>query len=203
MLDLAVDFPISGCGTGNRSIDIEQINPKLWTDIHNALCHIHGVHPDSVYMNMFFMEHLYNPVDDIFNSSTIHIDGKNPNVCKSTVAEYKLAFCGQVLMTKNLDPECTVSIHKFKPHITWNEQQIVNHCIDEYTIPGEKYRAGLINLEEYKKLRNEHDNNFDLTCEIKGVYNRLISWKGGTLHSQKYSKKSPRIVNQYFFAEWK
>lgn len=201
--NLANDFPISGCGTGNRSIDMAQMNPQLWSGIHNALCQVHGIHPDAVDMNMFFMEHTYNSTDDIFNQTTIHIDGKNPDVCKSTVAEYKLAFCGQILMTKDVDPECAITIHKFKPHINWTEQEIVKKCIDEYTIPGELYRAGKIDLEEFKRLRKLHDDNFELTCEIKSVYNRMISWKGGTLHAQRYTKNSPRILNQYFFAEWK
>jgi hypothetical protein len=200
ILKLVDSFPITGCGTGSRSIDLRMLDPNLSLLVQNGLCNIHAVDPRSVKMNIFFMEHFYNEADDIFNRSTIHMDGKNPDVCRATVAEYRLAFCGQILLTKDPNPDGVVSLHKFKPHINWNDQEIVKHCIDEYTIPGELYRAGKISLDEFKTMRMQHDSNFDLTCEVKNVYNRMVSWKGGSLHAQTYKNK--RVLNQYFFAEW-
>lgn len=195
------NFPISGCGTGNRSIDLSKINQEVYAGVKNALCSIHGVDPLRVKMNTFFMVHEYNSVDDIFNVSSTHMDGKNPDVCRSTVDEYRLAFCGQILLTKDPDPESGVTIHRMKPN-EWDAQEIVKRCIDEYTIPGEMYRAGKITLDEMKELRRQHEENFELTCEVKNVYNRMVSWKGGTLHGQRITKTVPKKLNQYFFAEW-
>ena len=96
-----------------------------------------------------------------------------------------------------------VMTHTFKPHVKWTEQEIVVNCIDQYTTPGELYRAGKIDVQEFKRMRLEYESNFDLTCEIKNVYNRMVSWRGGTLHSQRITKTVPRIINQYFFAEYK
>jgi hypothetical protein len=202
ILKLVNEFPITGCGTGARSIDLQQLNPSLGDNVKNDLCQIHGVNPNSVKMNIFFMEHEYNFKDEIFNTTTIHMDGKNPDICRARVDEYKLAFCGQILLTKDPDPDAVVTIHKFKSHINWDEQEIVKRCIDEYTNPGEFFRAGKIDLEEFKRMRKEHADNFDLTCEVKNLYNRMVSWKGGTLHAQRITKSAPKVLNQYFFAEW-
>ena len=146
----------------------------------------------------------------VFNTNQIKLadgtnttfDGKNPDICRARVDEYKLAFCGQILLTKDPDPDAVVTIHKFKSHINWDEQEIVKRCIDEYTNPGEFFRAGKIDLEEFKRMRKEHADNFDLTCEVKNLYNRMVSWKGGTLHAQRITKSAPKVLNQYFFAEW-
>lgn len=202
IIGLVGDFPISGCGTGNRSIGLEMMDKNIYEGVKSAICSIHGVDSSRIKFTTFFMEHQYNEIDDMFNVSTTHMDGKNPDVCRATVEEYRLAFCGQILLTQNPDPESGVTIHRFKDHIDWNPQEIVKRCIDEYTIPGELYRAGKIDLEEFKRMRNAHDANFDLTCEVKNVYNRMISWKGGTLHGQRITKSVPKKLNQYFFAEW-
>lgn len=202
IVGLVNDFPISGCGSGNRSIGLESINREIYVGVKNALCSIHGVDPNKVKLSTFFMRHEYNEVDDMFNVSTTHMDGKNPDVCRSTVDEYRLAFCGQILLTPKTDPDSVVTIHRFKDHIDWSPQEIVKRCIDEYTLPGELYRAGKIDLEEFKRMRIAHDDNFELTCEIKNVYNRMVSWKGGTLHGQRITKHTPKVLNQYFFAEW-
>ena len=202
ILGLVDDFPISGCGTGNRSISLEMMSKPTFDGVKNALCSIHGVDPNKIKLTTFFMEHQYNDVDELFNISTTHIDGKNPDVCRATVEEYRMAFCGQILLTPNPDPDSGVTLHKFKEHIDWDPQEIVKRCIDEYTIPGELYRAGKIDLTEFRHMRKEHDDNFDLTCEVKNVYNRMVSWKGGTLHGQRITKSVPKKLNQYFFAEW-
>lgn len=202
IIEMIDSFPISGCGSGERSIGLEMLDKNLYVSIKESLCAIHTVNPNAVKLHTFFMEHHYNNVDDMFNVSTTHIDGKNPDVCRATVEDYRLAFCGQILLTPNPDPESGVTIHKFKEHIDWSPQEIVKRCIDEYTIPGELYRAGKIDLEEFKRMRKAHDDNFDLTCEIKNVYNRMVSWKGGTLHGQRITKSVPKKLNQYFFAEW-
>jgi hypothetical protein len=206
VLNLVTDFVVPGCGTGLRSVDIQQVNPQLGFQIKNVLCQMHGVDPAAIKMGIFFMGHDYSDEDELFNSSTVHIDGKsvdgNGEFCRVRDDYYKLAFCGQISLTKNADPEAAVTIHKFKPHIKWDEQEIVRRCIDEYTNPGEWYRAGKIDLEEFKRMRKEYDENFDLTCEIKNVYNRMVSWKAGTLHAQRWTKSVPHVLNQYFFAEW-
>ncbi len=202
IISLVDNFPITGCGSGARTIDLCVLDSDIFQSVKESLCNIHNVDHTKIKLFTFFMEHFYNDMDELFNIASTHMDGKDPDICRSSVEEYNLAFCGQILLTSNPDPETGVAIYKFKPHINWNAQEIVKHCIDDYTIPGEEYRAGRINLETFKEMRNAHEENFELTCDIKNVFNRMVSWKGGTLHGQKITKNVPRKLNQYFFAEW-
>ena len=194
------DYPITGCGTGNRSVGLQEISPEVYNDFCNAIYSIHGIDSTKVHMYTFFMEHNYNAID-IFNHGWIHIDGKNPDACRMTVDEYKLVVCGQIFLTENPDPETGVKIASLKPTINWTRQELIDKTINDYTLPREEYEAGKITLNEYEKLHNEYHNNFNVTCEIKNVYNRMVSWKAGSLHGAKMTNKMPKRLNQYFFVE--
>jgi len=192
------DYPITGCGTGSRSVDLFVISPELHEQFCSAIFNIHGIDSSKVYVNTFFMEHYYNAID-IFNHGWMHIDGKNPDACRMIVEEYKLLLCGQVFLTKDPDPETGVQIGALKSGINWTRQELIDKTINDYTIPREEYEAGRINLQEYEKLHREYHENFVTTCDVKNVYNRMVSWRGGTLHGAKMTEKMLKRLNQYFF----
>ena len=170
------DYPIMGCGTGKRSIGLEQINPQLYNIFCDAVFKIHGISSNGLKLTTFFMEHEYDPIE-IFNQRWVHIDGKNP------------------------DPEAGTKICKLKSDVNWSEKQLVDNCINFYTSPKEKYTAGLIDLEQYSKEHQEYHSNFEMTCDVKNVYNRMVSWKAGTLHGDPVTSKMKTRLNQYFFVE--
>jgi len=195
------DYPISGCGTGNRSIPLQQMNPKLYERFCDKIFHIHNLKRDGLHLTSFFMEHKTNLEDDVFSKRWVHIDGKNPDVCLMTMDEYKLVLCGQILLTPNPDPEAGIKMYDLKPEVKWTERELIDNCINNYTLPKSKYDAGMISLEEYKKIHEEYHNNFELTCEVKNVYNRMVSWKAGTLHGEPMTKKMEKRLTQYFFIQ--
>lgn len=199
---LTGEYPISGCGTGNRSIGLQEIDGQLYNDIKVALCSIHNLDPQRHRLTSFFMEHDYDP-DSPFNKGWTHIDGKNPDVCRMTVEDYKLVVCGQVFLTKNPDPETGMYICDLKQGLNWTTQELIDRTINDYTLPKEQYLAGQITREEYERQYIEYHDNFVVTCEVKNVYNRLLSWKAGTLHGtkQQTSPSMPNKLNQLFFIE--
>jgi hypothetical protein len=197
---LTGEYPISGCGTGNRSLPLQQMNPRMYSDFCNAIFSIHGINGRGLKVSTFFMEHESSAID-IFNQKWIHIDGKNPDVCMMSMQEYKLILCGQIFLTPDPDPEAGTKICTLKPTVNWTEKQLIENCIDNYTLPRQKYDAGMINLDEYVEQHNQYHSNFDLTCDVKNVYNRMVSWKAGTLHGDPITKKMPKRLNQYFFVE--
>lgn len=198
---LSGDFPISGCGSGNRSVSLRDIDRKLYDDFFDTICKIHGIlDKRGLHMFTFFMEHEYNPIE-IFNKGWVHIDGKNPDACRMTTEDYKLVVCGQIFLTPDPDPETGATIHKLKNSVTWDTQELYDRTINDYTIPKENYNAGLIDLAEYERLHQEYHSNFDLTCTVHNVYNRMVSWKAGTLHGQNMSKLQGKRLNQYWFIQ--
>ena len=125
----------------------------------------------------------------------------NPDICMMSMAEYKLVLCGQIFLSPDPDPESGVKVCELKPDVNWTEKQLIENCIDNYTLPRNKYDAGMIDLEEYKRLHSEYHSNFNLTAEVKNKYNRMVSWKAGTLHGDPITKKQGKRLNQYFFVE--
>lgn len=202
IVDMVTDFPIFGCGTGNRSVGLRDISPQIYQGFCDAIYTIHGINPEDVWMTTFFMEHTYNTID-IFNQGWMHIDGKNPDACRMMVEEYKLIVCGQIFLTPNPDPETGVKIGTLKADRNWSRQELIDRTINDYTLPKEQYEAGKINVDEYANIHREYHDNFDTTCEIKNVYNRMVSWRGGSLHGSKMTSKMPKRLNQYFFVSLK
>ncbi len=194
------DYPIVGCGTGNRSIPLQQINPSIYNDFCRGIFSIHGMDGRGLKVNTFFMEHEAHEID-VFNQKWIHIDGKNPNICMMSMQEYKLVLCGQIFLSPDPDPESGTKICELKPEVNWTEKQLIENCIDNYTLPRNKYDAGMIDLQEYERLHAEYHSNFNLTADIKNKYNRMVSWKAGTLHGDPITKKQGKRLNQYFFVE--
>lgn len=194
------DYPIIGCGTGSRSIGLRELSEPIYNDFCNSIYSIHGIDGRKVCMFTFFMEHSYNPTE-IFNHGWIHIDGKNPDACRMTVDEYKLIVCGQIFLTQNPDPDTGVKIGSLKKDRNWSRQEIIDRTINDYTIPRENYEAGKITLQEYEDIHKDYHDNFDVTCEIKNVYNRMVSWRAGSLHGAKMTSKMPKRLNQYFFIQ--
>jgi hypothetical protein len=198
---LTGDYPIVGCGTGNRSIPLQQLDPQLYEGFCSSIYAIHNLNPHGLYITTFFMEHEASAID-VFNKKWIHIDGKNPDVCMMSMEEYKLVLCGQIFLTSNPDPESGTKICELKPSVKWTEKELIDNTINFYTRPREEYDAGKIDLDEYIKRHTEYHDNFDLTCDVKNVYNRMVSWKAGTLHGDPITKQMPKRLNQYFFVQY-
>ena len=48
------DYPISGCGTGNRSIPLQQMNPDLYERFCKKIFAIHNLKRDGLHLISFF-----------------------------------------------------------------------------------------------------------------------------------------------------
>jgi len=197
---LSGDYPIVGCGTGNRSIALQDIDQNLYNVFTEGIYKLHNIQfSPRLRMTSYFMEHSYN---DKFESSWVHIDGKNSDACRMTVTDHNLILCGMVHLTENPDPRTGVSLYKLKDTINWSQQEIIDKTLNDYTIPRENYEAGKITLEQYNKLYEEYHSNFEMTNNFDNVFNRMVSWQGGTLHGQIMTKNMPKRLSQYFFVQY-
>ena len=79
-------YPIVGCGTGRRSVGLQQIDMSIYQNFKLKIFNIHGLNPNNFHIITFFMEHEYDAIE-IFNDRWVHIDGKNPDVCLMTMEE--------------------------------------------------------------------------------------------------------------------
>lgn len=194
------EFPIVGCGSGARTIPLRDMNKKLYDEFCDKIYKLHNIRPNNLFMTTFFMQHDYHPLE-IINKRFVHIDGKNPDVCYMTMEEYKLILCGQIFLTKNPDPEAGVKICKLKSDVVWSEKELMDNCINNYLDPKVAFESGKISLSEYERLHKEYHDNFEITSFIDNTYNRMVSWKAGTLHAEPMTKKMNSRLTQYFFLQ--
>jgi len=195
---LTEEYPVIGCGGGARSMDLKNIDVNLYNEFCQSIFNIHGVSGNNLHVTTFFMRHHYNE-ESVFNHGLVHIDGKNQETCMLPTDEYKLAFCGQIFLSETPDPEAGINICSVKSSLGWTRNQLIDNCINYYTDPLDQYKSGNLSLQDYKKYHKEYHSNFDLTVDVKNVYNRMVSWKGGTLHGYRITEKMQTTLNQYFF----
>ena len=193
-------YPLIGCGDGNRSLPLDQINKDIYLKFCDKIYSAHNTSSKGLSLTTYFTEHISKDID-IFNKRWVHIDGRNPNVCRATVDRYRLVVCGQIFLTPDPDPEAGVKICELKKQLEWSKETLFDNCLNDYLIPKDKYNAGLISLEEYTKLHDDYHKHFDITCTIENKFNRMVSWKAGTLHGEPMTKKMQKRLTQYFFVE--
>jgi len=194
------DFPIIGCGSGARTISLREMNYGLYKSFCDRIYSIYDIDGSNLFMTTFFMEHELSPID-ILNQRFVHIDGKNPDVCYMTMEEYKLILCGQIFLTENADPEAGIKFHKLKDSISWSEKELMDNCINNYLDPKVAFEAGKLSLEEYKEEHRKYHDNFELTQVVDNIYNRMVSWRAGTLHSDPMTNRMGKRLTQYFFLQ--
>jgi hypothetical protein len=197
---LSGDYPITGCGTGKRSVGLQEISPALYEQFCRAIYALHGLNGENLHIFTFFMEHQYNPID-VFNHNWVHIDGKNPDACRMITEDYKLLVCGQIFMTPDPDPEADIEICRVRPELNWSRQELIDKTINDYTNPREDLHAGKITQQQFEQLHDEYHANFETTCTIKNYYNRMVSWKAGTLHGARMTNKMQKRLTQFFFVQ--
>lgn len=197
---LSGDYPIVGCGSGKRSVGLQEISPKLYNDFCKTIYTLHGLSGRNMHIYTFFMEHNYNP-NAVLNQDWIHIDGKNPDACRMITEEYKLITCGQIFLTPNPDLDSDVEICRVKPWVNWSRQELIDRAINDYTEPGMMLKAGKITRDQFKEIHKEFHENLETTCVVKNIYNRMISWRAGTLHGAKLTPNQPKRLTQFFFVQ--
>lgn len=194
------EYPLIGCGDGKRSLSLHAMNKELYEEFCNKIYSIHNLSSNGVWLTTYITEHTSNDLD-VLNKRWVHIDGRNPDVCRANIETYNLILCGQIFLSEDPDPEAGVKICKLKKSINWTDQELIDNCVNDYLIPKDKYLSGLISLEDYTNLHTEYHNNFDISCDIKNEFNRMVSWKGGTLHGEPMTKKMRKRLTQYFFIQ--
>jgi hypothetical protein len=115
-----------------------------------------------------------------------------------TTETYNIVCAGVIFLTPDPDIEAGINISKLKPSVNWSQEESFIKTIDEYTIPREDFEAGKISLVEYERLHKEYHDNFYNVAYAGNVYNRMVSWRGMSLHGQKLATMKKRL-NQLFF----
>ena len=128
----------------------------------------------------------FDPKDknNILNTGLIHQDGKFPLV-------------GLVYLTKDADIDSGTSImlpnKKYKTRLELGEKKL-----SLYKIPQDKLSKK--DLEDYKKLIIDTNENFEESIRFNNKFNRLITYTGTDFHrcNSFYSGKEERLTLVFF-----
>lgn len=81
---------------------------------------------------------------------------------------------------------------------------LYNNSKDKIELKRKLYLGEDIDIDDYKKIYNEFENNFVKTLQFKNVFNRMIAYDGNTYHradSFNGSKNEERLTLVFFVHE--
>jgi hypothetical protein len=185
-----------GCGVGVKSPMLEELDINFYREFKHKLFNMHDI-PMEFRLVTYFTEYRYNPILEL-NNYCAHIDGRDGNG-RVTVEDYKLVLCGQIFLTKDADPETGLVF--YKSNRTWTEQQLFDRALNDYLEPKNQYNAGKISLQEYVRRYEMYHNDFNETVRVNNLYNRMVSWKAGTINRSKMTAIHSSKIVQNFYVE--
>ena len=180
-----------------RSIPLFELDLSLYNDFCDYICFIHSLDPNTVNVWSYFSYHEYNIEDDAYNIGVSHIDGRGS--FNYTLETYNLLVAGQIFLSEKCDYESGFKFYSIKEDINCTPKEIFNMTLVDCYTPKEEYFSGKITLEEMKNKINEYDSKLNVTADVKNVFNRMVSWKAGTIHSSKITEKQGSKLTQNFF----
>jgi len=184
LLDLSNSCLESGCGAGIRSKYLSSIDPQSHDDLQNFLFYEFNLDPDRHKLITYLTKHTFDP--DF--TGRIHIDGRNPNSCDITTAEYDLVLCGMIFLSPAIDKDSGISFYNVNEDVQWSKEEEFNLTLNEcYTYNKEQ-------LENYHK-------NFYETLSVKNIQNRFVCWTAGSKYKNNITKKqNERIVQNFYIS---
>jgi hypothetical protein len=179
-----------------RSIPLFELDSSLYNDFCDYICFIHSLDPNTVNIWSYFSYHEYN-IDEAHNIGVTHIDGRGS--FNYTPETYNLMVAGQIFLSEKYDYESGFKFYSVKEDTNWTPEETFNMTLVDCYRPKEEYFSGKITLEEMKNKINEYDSKLNVTADVKNVFNRMVSWKAGTIHSSKITEKQGSKLTQNFF----
>ena len=188
---------------GNRSVELSNIDNNLYNEIKNVLCAIHNLNPSNVKLWTYFNLHEYDPnLPHHLKRSLPHIDGDIHNHKKLTIDNYfnEMFYAGSIFMQKNADLEAGLQFYKEKPHKFTSREHYYKLVLEDYLLPKIKFHAGEMTAEEVNTYSENFLDHFDLVVDVKNVYNRLVTWKCGTIRSSQLitDKQKTKLIQNFY-----
>jgi len=183
---MAKEFPIISCGPP-KTLMLHEIEPQFNENLFNLSLHLYGgPKPNKRYhLSSFFSKHENTHHDPLVNNGQWRTAGHNPYTCRYDDSAEAIVLCGEVMLTENVtSSKCNFEIGKVKPEINWTKQQFIDETCNYYTIPKEKYFAGEITLEEFRKCYEKHESHYETVLSVKYEFNKLIFWKNQAVHRE-------------------
>jgi hypothetical protein len=200
IIALAKDFPLISCGPP-KTLMLDQLDRNLnETLLHVFLNFYGGPQPGKRYeLKSFFSNHEHKE-RGFLNQGQWRTSGHNPNECRYSDSAESIVLCGQVMLTENVEPGSEFQMGKVKPELNWTRQQFIDETCNYYSIPKEKYFAGEFSYEQFEECYLKHENNYMDVLTVKYEFNKLVFWRGETVHREK--RNQPLLTQHIVLAEY-
>jgi hypothetical protein len=189
---------------GSRSLKLDQIDRQFYNWFKEKIYNIHGLEdrPDWYLTTYFNLIPYFD--EGVLNYNWPHIDGdvRYDNTLNRNNYYDKMILGGQIILCDIVDENLAARFWNPKPHLS--EEEIFDRVLYGYIVNRDKYEKNEITLEEYINRFDEFHKDFMFDKKIDNVFNRMISWKAGSIRGGlMVSKKQQWKLSQNFYVHAK
>jgi hypothetical protein len=184
---------------GMRSQTIVNIDSDFYHKFKKEIFRLHNIHDDGRFVMTSYFNQITSFDDDLLNYNWPHIDGDvRYGDTTLTYENYndKMILGGMIILCDIVDDLTT----DFWTPKEMSRKELFDMVLYDYILTRDSYEKGNISLDEYKIKFVEFHNKFTIDERIKNKFNRMISWRAGSIRGQKMvSKKQGTKLTHNFY----
>ena len=79
------------------------------------------------------------------------------------------------------------------PSIDIDPKQLFELLLYDYIVTRDKFEKGELTMEQFKQLSVEFHSKFKIDIQVPNKFNRMISWKSGSIRGQRMISKKQGV----------
>ena len=195
------DQPSPCPGFRSKKLDIVDKNFYKW--FRKTIFDLHGIEDSGKYQFTTYFNYVEPFEEDVLNYNWPHIDGDvryGDTKLNHQNYEERMILGGHIMLSEVIDPNSSVTFWKMAPELNWSKEELFDKVLFNYITTRSKYEKSQITLEEYEKEFEEFHKCFVVDEKFPNEYNKLISWKAGTIRGGKMITKEQktRLTHNFY-----
>ncbi len=185
---------------GMRSQRLVDINTEFFRSFKDKIFNLHNIPNDGRYVMTSYFNQITAFDEDILNYNWPHLDGDvryGDTALTHENYKDKMILGGMIILCDIVDDLTT---DFWLPAIDINEKDLFTLLLYDYIVTRDKFEKGEIALDKFKELFSEFHSKFKIDQKIPNKFNRMISWKSGSIRGQKMvtKKQGVKLTHNFY-----
>jgi hypothetical protein len=178
---------------GMRSQTLVDLNSSFFIDFKKRIFALHNIPDDGRYVMSSYFNQITAFDEDVLNFNWPHLDGDvryGDTTLTHENYKDKMILGGMIVLCDIVDDLTT---DFWVPSIDINDKDLFNLLLYDYIVTRGKFEKGEISLDKFKELSVEFHSKFSIETQVPNKFNRMISWRSGSIRGQRMVSKKQGV----------
>jgi hypothetical protein len=199
VIEMALCDQPSPC-PGMRSTRLVDINSTFFADFKKRIFSMHNIPDDGRYVMTSYFNQITAFEEDVLNYNWPHLDGDvryGDTTLTHENYKDKMILGGMIILCDIVDD---LNTNFWSPVVSMSDKELFDLLLYDYIITRGKYERGEITLDEFKTQFDMFHWNFKVELAVPNKFNRMISWKSGSIRGQKMvtKKQGVKLTHNFY-----